>query len=94
MNEPLITNDAVTLGILMAILGFVFWTSSSGIPFWKKFYTFVPSLFVCYFLPSILGTFGLASASGPHESDSVSRVTASRLCNASLLARELTPGRL
>ncbi len=65
MNEPLITNDAVTLGILMAILGLVFWTSSRDTPFWKKFYTFVPSLLVAYFLPSILGTFGIVD---PEES--------------------------
>lgn len=65
MSEPLITNDAVTLGILMTILGLVFWTSSKDTPFWRKFYTFVPSLLVCYFLPSILGTFGIVD---PEES--------------------------
>ncbi|MCP4251701.1 MAG: DUF819 family protein, partial [bacterium] len=64
-NGPLITNDAVTLGILMVILGGVFWTSGSSVPFWRKFYTFIPSLLVCYFLPSILGTFGLVD---PEES--------------------------
>lgn len=60
MSEtPLITNDATTFGILMIILGLVFWTSSRKTPFWQKFYTFVPSLLLCYFLPSILGTFGI-----------------------------------
>jgi uncharacterized membrane protein len=62
MSEtPLITNDAVVLGILMAILGFVFWTSSSERPGWKKFYGIVPSLLLCYFLPSILATAGIIS---------------------------------
>jgi uncharacterized membrane protein len=61
VNQPLITNDAVTLGMLMVILAFVFKTSSSDIPFWKKFYTYVPSLLLCYFLPSILNSTGIIS---------------------------------
>lgn len=51
---PLITNDAVIAGILMVMLGFVFWTSSSGRPFWSAFYKWVPMLLMCYFLPSLL----------------------------------------
>ena len=60
-ETPLITNDAVVLGILMVMLGFVFWGSSTDRPFWKKFYTYVPSLLVCYFLPSLASTVGLIS---------------------------------
>ena len=61
MNEShaLITNDAVVLGILMTILAFVFVTSSSKRPGWKKFYTYVPSLLLCYFIPSLFTTFGV-----------------------------------
>ncbi len=59
MNEPLITNDAVILGIIMLILGMVFYTSSLDSPFWKKFYTYIPALLVCYFLPSTLKAFGI-----------------------------------
>ncbi len=59
MNEAWITSDAIVLGILMAILGLVFWTSSRDTPFWKKFYSFVPALLLCYFLPSLLTTFGI-----------------------------------
>ena len=58
---PLITNDAIVLGILMGILAAVFITSSSAVPFWKKFYTFVPPLLLCYFIPSIFSTLGLYS---------------------------------
>ncbi|WP_145422257.1 DUF819 family protein [Planctomycetes bacterium K23_9] len=50
----LITNDAVVLGILMAILGLVFWTASSSHRFWKTFYAVFPMLLLCYFLPSLL----------------------------------------
>lgn len=51
---PLITNDAVIFGILMTMLGLVFWTSSSDIPVFRMFYKIVPMLLMCYFLPSLL----------------------------------------
>lgn len=54
-----IQNDAVILGILMAMLGFVFWTSSLDKRFWKVFYQIFPMLLLCYFLPSLLTLFGL-----------------------------------
>jgi hypothetical protein len=50
---PLITNDAIVLGILMAILGVVFVTSHSEAPLWKKFYTYIPPLLLCYFVPLV-----------------------------------------
>lgn len=58
-SQALITNDAVVLGLLALVLGFVFQTSSSKNPFWQKFYTYVPSVLLCYFLPSLLNTFGI-----------------------------------
>ncbi len=58
---PVFTNDAVVLGILLVILAAIFVTSSSENPFWQKFYTFVPSLLLCYFIPSILNSAGLIS---------------------------------
>lgn len=59
--EPLFTNDAVVLGILFLILAFVFHTSHSEKPFWQKFYTYVPSLLLCYFIPSIFNSLGIIS---------------------------------
>ena len=59
--EPLVTNDATVLGILMVILALVFKTSSSESPRWKTFYKYVPALLLCYFLPGILGTLGVIS---------------------------------
>lgn len=58
-TNALITNDGVVIGLLLAILGFVFYTNSSEHPFFKKFYRFVPALLLCYFLPSLLNTFGI-----------------------------------
>ena len=61
MVEPIFKNDAIVLGILMGILGFVYTTSSSNNPFWKKFYKFIPSLLLCYFIPSIFNSLGIIS---------------------------------
>lgn len=58
---PLITNDAVVLGILIIILGLVFSTSHSSSKNWKKFYTFVPALLLCYFIPSLFNSMGVIS---------------------------------
>ena len=61
MQTPLITNDAVVLGILLSILAFVFTTSKSENPVWKKFYKFIPTILLCYFIPSLLNSFGIIS---------------------------------
>ncbi|MEH6415403.1 DUF819 family protein [Pseudomonas sp. CGJS7] len=58
-RTALISNDIVVLGLIAATLGLVFWTSSKQTGFWKKFYTFVPALLLCYFLPGIYNTVGL-----------------------------------
>tara|TARA_B100000795_G_scaffold59209_1_gene39432 strand:- start:3770 stop:5023 length:1254 start_codon:yes stop_codon:yes gene_type:complete len=60
-HSPIFTNDASVLGILVMILAFVFYTSSSSNPFWKKFYTYIPALLLCYFLPSIFNSLGIIS---------------------------------
>ncbi|MFU8862133.1 MAG: DUF819 domain-containing protein [Cyclonatronaceae bacterium] len=61
MDTPLFTNDAVVLGILVTILAVIFSTASSSHPFWKKFYTYVPALLLCYFVPSIFNSMGIIS---------------------------------
>lgn len=60
---PLITNDATIFGILMLMLGLIFYTSGLKTPFWKKFYQWVPGLLLCYFLPSLLKAVGLIDPS-------------------------------
>ncbi len=55
----MVTNDAVVLGLLMAILGAIFWTAHSSLAVFQRFYKFVPSLLLCYFLPSLLTLFGI-----------------------------------
>ncbi|WP_454831905.1 DUF819 family protein [Pseudoxanthomonas wuyuanensis] len=58
-GAPLITNDAVVLGLLAATLGFVFWGASRPSGPWKKFYAVVPALLMCYLLPAIYNSIGL-----------------------------------
>lgn len=55
----MIQNDAMILGLLFLILGFVFWSESSEIKIFKTFYKYVPSLLLCYFLPGFLNSFGI-----------------------------------
>ena len=48
------TNDAVVFGLLITVLAIIFYTSSLTTPFWKKFYTYVPALLLCYFIPALM----------------------------------------
>ncbi|MCH7681514.1 DUF819 family protein [candidate division KSB1 bacterium] len=84
--EAVFTNDAVVLGILFAILAFVFKTSHSSIPFWKKFYTYVPSLLLCYFIPSVLNSLGIISG----ENSNLYFVSSRYLLPASLVLLTLS----
>jgi len=52
--EPFFTNDAVVFGLLMMLLALVFYTSNLKSEGWQKFYTYVPTLLLCYFLPALL----------------------------------------
>ena len=60
-KNALITNDAVVLGILFVILALVFYTSGSKKSFWNKFYKVIPSILLCYFIPSLLNTLNIIS---------------------------------
>lgn len=56
LAEPLVTNTTVITGILMVILGIVFYTSSLTNKYIKGFYNIIPPLLLCYFLPGILNS--------------------------------------
>ncbi|MCP9201153.1 DUF819 family protein [Gramella sp. GC03-9] len=57
-NTPYFTNDAIVFGLLMLALGFVFYTSSKKEGFWKKFYSVVPALLMCYMIPAVFNSLG------------------------------------
>jgi len=59
--QPFITNDTVVFGLLALCLGFIFYTSSLKSGFWSKFYSFVPTVLMCYLLPAILTSAGIIS---------------------------------
>jgi len=61
-HSVLLTNDAVIFGILMIMLALIFKTASLDTSFWNKFYKVIPVILLCYFLPSLLNTFGLVDA--------------------------------
>ncbi len=62
-STTLITNDAAVLGLLAATLGLIFWTSSRTSGGWARFYTYVPALLLCYFVPALFNSFGIIDGS-------------------------------
>lgn len=58
-SPPLISNDIVVFGLIAATLAAVFWSASREQGGFKRFYTVVPPLLLCYFLPGLYNTFGL-----------------------------------
>ena len=71
----LITSDIVLFGLLAATLGVIFWLASGPTPFWKKFFTWVPALLLCYFVPAFYNTVGLIDG----ENNSLYNPIASRV---------------
>lgn len=58
-TTPFITSDAVVLGILVGIIWLVFTLARHPHPFWRKFFSVVPPILLCYFIPSLLQTTGI-----------------------------------
>jgi len=59
----LISNEAGVFGIIMVSLGLIFYTSNLKSGFFHKFYSYVPSLLLCYFIPGLLNSFNIIDAS-------------------------------
>jgi uncharacterized membrane protein len=72
-------NDAVVLGLLAVTLAGIFYASS--LPRFKKFFTFVPSLLLCYFIPAAFNSLGLVDG----ETSSLYFVASRYLLPASLV---------
>lgn len=80
-STALITNDIVVFGLIAATLGAVFWTASRPEAPFRRFYSVVPALLLCYFIPGLYNTFGLIDGE------------ASKLYNP-ITSRVLLPGAL
>ncbi|WP_126973312.1 DUF819 family protein [Gynurincola endophyticus] len=81
MQQPLIQDDVVVMGILAAILGLVFTTAASNNKHLKKFYSIVPALLLCYFIPGILNSSNVISG----EQSGLYKMASSYLLPASLV---------
>ncbi|WP_187444150.1 DUF819 family protein [Sphingobacterium phlebotomi] len=53
---PLITDNAAVLGLLMVVLGLVFYTANLKNKYIAKFYSVIPPLLLCYFIPGVLNS--------------------------------------
>ncbi len=49
-----ITNDAIVFGLLISIIGGVFYTCNLPSERWQRFYRYFPPLLACYFIPALL----------------------------------------
>lgn len=52
--KPIFTNDAIVLGILLAVLAAIYVTSNSAHRLWRSFYRFAPPLLLAYLVPALL----------------------------------------
>lgn len=58
-KAPLIKNDAVVLGLLILILGSIFYSES--LSSFQGFYKIIPGLLLCYFIPAIFNSVNIIS---------------------------------
>ena len=86
MNQLPLTDDTVIFGLLALCLGFVFYTSSLKTKFWRKFYTIVPTVLMCYLLPSVFTSTGLVN----EESSNLYYVASRYLLPAALILMTLS----
>ncbi|SUO97441.1 DUF819 domain-containing protein [Suttonella ornithocola] len=86
-NQALITNDGMAFGVIMLVLGLIFYTSSKQSGFWEKFYRHIPALLLCYFLPGLLTTTNVVSA---ESGDKIYYIASRYLLPASLVLLTLS----
>lgn len=72
-------NDAVVLGLLTVTLAGIFFAADQ--PRFKKFFTFIPALLLCYFIPAAFNSFGILDG----EASSLYFVSSRYLLPASLV---------
>jgi uncharacterized membrane protein len=67
----MVRNDAVVLAILLSVLAFVFYTAS--LKSFQKFYKYVPTILLCFFIPGLLSSFNVISAAESNLDEIASR---------------------
>lgn len=63
-GPALISSDVVVFGLLAVILALILHTANSANAGWRRFYSIVPVVLMCYLLPSLLNTFGIIPSEG------------------------------
>lgn len=81
-TPPIFSDNIIVFGILAICLALIFYTSS--LKSWKKFYTFLPPLLLCYMVPSVLNTTNVIS-SNAEDYESLYYVASRYFLPASLL---------
>lgn len=79
----MISNYAVVLGILCAVLGTVFYVSS--FPSLKKFFNLIPPVLLCYFIPGLMTTAGLFADDVTGDNSAIYKVVSQYLLPATLV---------
>ena len=57
--NPLITTLPAAFGLIMGVIGAIFYTGNSAHPFWRRFYTILPGIVLCCFVPAGLNSAGV-----------------------------------
>lgn len=59
---PFFQSDVIVSGLLLAVLGVIFWLSDREGGIWPKIFRFVPPLLLCYLIPALLNSLGIISS--------------------------------
>ena len=59
LNNLAIDSLPLAFGIIMAIIGLVFYTQGLPGKFWRRFYAVLPGIVLCCFIPAILNSLGV-----------------------------------
>jgi len=70
-TSPLISNDAIVLGILLCTLALIFY--STKIKALEKVYKIVPPILLCFFIPGLFSSFNVISADVSQLDETASR---------------------
>ena len=85
--NPLVTTLPAAFGLTMGVVGAIFYTGNSAHPFWRRFYTILPGIVLCCFIPAGLNSAGVFA---PDLGGQIYRFAATYLLPASLFLMTLS----
>ncbi len=87
LNGFKIDSLPIAFGVIMAIIGLVFYTQGLPGKFWRRFYALLPGIVLCCFIPATLNSLGIF---GEGVGSQIYGFTATYLLPASLLLMTLS----